>query len=131
MNDLDQEIQRAFQATSLILVFVTVLFGLRYPQIQDDIEEEIPAGQDAKKRLRKKLCKSLLVNCGPLLLINGAASYLFSPLFMRVLRRSRFELWSFDFSRTSFVFIVVLVFVFFLWSGYLAAQLIRRIIKSQ
>lgn len=131
MNDLDQEIQTAFQATSLILVFVTVLFGLRYPQIRDDIEEEIPAGQDARKRLRKKLCKSFLVNCGPLLLMNGAASYLFSPLFIRVLRRSRFQVWGFDFLRTSFLFIVVLVFIFFLWSAYLGLQLIRRMTKSR
>lgn len=129
MNALDQEIQTAFQATSLILVFVTVLFGLRYPQIQRDIGKETPVGEKAKARLREDLWKSLLVNCTPLLVINGAASYLFSPLLVRVVRGSRFEVWSFDFSRTSFVFIALLVLVFFLWSCYLAAQLVRGIMK--
>ena len=131
MSELDEEIRAAFEATSLILVFVTVLFGLRYPQIQRDIRAEIPVGDKAKGRHREKLWQSLLVNCIPLLLINGAASYLFLPLFARVLQESHLELWNFDFSRTSFVFIALVVFVFFLWSSYLAVQLVRRMIKSR
>jgi len=131
MNGLDEEIKTAFEATSLILVFVTVFFTLRYPQLQSDIREEIPAGGKARSRHREKLRQSLLINCVPLLLINGGASYLFLPLFVRVLGESRFELWNLDFSRTSFVFVALLVFVFFLWSGYLAVQLTRRMVKSR
>jgi hypothetical protein len=127
MNDLDLEIQMAFQATSLVLVFVMVLFDLRYRQIQSDLQEFIPAGEEAKRDLMGKLRRSLLVNCGPLLLVNGGASYLFLPLFVRILGESRFEPWNFDLSRTSFVFIALLVFGFFLWSAYLAVQLVRRI----
>jgi hypothetical protein len=131
MSGLNDEIQAVFEAISLILVFVTVLFGLRYPQIQRDIRAEIPSGDRAKGRHREKLWQSLLVNCIPLLLINGAASYLFLPLFARVLQESHLELWNFDFSRTSFVFIALVVFVFFLWSSYLGVQLVGRMIKSR
>jgi hypothetical protein len=131
MSELNEEIRAAFEATSLILVFVTILFDLRYPKIQRDIRAEIPLGDKAKGRHREKLWQSLLVNCAPLLLINGAASYLFLPLFIRVLQESHLELWDFDFSRTSFVFITLVVFVFFLWSGYLVVQLVGRMIKSR
>ena len=131
MNNLAQEIQAAFQAISLILVFVTVFFGLRYSRIREHLGETIPAGPEARKQLRRKLAESLLINCAPLLLINGITSYLFAPLFVQVLKESNFELWDFSFTYTSFIFIALLVFIFFLWAGYLAVQLVRRIIKSQ
>lgn len=131
MSELNEQIQTAFEAISLILVFVTVLFGLRYPQIQSDIQSLIPEGPKAKQRYRKTLWQSLMVNGVPLLLINGVASYLFLPLFVRVLRESRLNLWNFDFTRTSFVLIALLVFVFFLWSGYLTIRLLTRILKSR
>ena len=131
MSELNEQIQTAFEAISLILVFVTVLFGLRYPQIQSDIQSSIPEGPKAKQRYRKTLWQSLMVNGVPLLLINGVASYLFLPLFVRVLRESRLNLWNFDFTRTSFVLIALLVFVFFLWSGYLTIRLLTRILKSR
>lgn len=131
MSELNEQIQTAFEAISLILVFVTVLFGLRYPQIQSDIESSIPEGPKAKQRHRKTLWQSFMVNGVPLLLINGVASYLFLPLFVRVLRESRLNLWDFDFIRTSFVLIALLVFFFFLWSGYLAIRLLARILKSR
>ena len=126
MNDLNQDIQIAFQATQLILVFVIVLFALRYPQIQHEIQKDIPSGPKAQIRLRKKLQQSLLEKCVPLLLINGFLVYLFSPLFVRVILESDFELWNFDFARTSFVFIALLIFLFFGWSIWLTYQLFRR-----
>lgn len=130
MNSLTQEIQTAFQAISLILVLVTVFFGLRYGRIRDNLAEQMPAGPEARKQLRRRLVASLLTNCTPLLLINGTASYLFAPLFVRVLMESHVELWDFSFTYTSFVFIALLVFAFCVWAGYLAVQLLRRIIKT-
>lgn len=131
MTELGQEIQTAFEAISLVLVFIAVLFDLRYEKIQRDIDADIPPGPDGRERLRKRLWHSLLANCGPLLLINGAASYLFSPLFVRVLRESRLDWFHFEFSYTSFVLISLVVFLFFLWSGFLAVQLIIRIVRTR
>lgn len=129
MNDLAQEIQAAFQVISLILVFVTVFFGLRYSRINEHLGEVTPAGEKAKERLRRKLKESLLINCAPLLVVNGIATYLFLPLFVRVLKRMHLELWDFSFTYYSFIFIVLLIFIFFLWSVYLAAKLVKRIIE--
>lgn len=129
MNTLNQEINTAFQATSLLLVFVTVLFGLRYPKILDNIKEEIPAGPDAKKKHKERLRRSLLSDCGPILIISGVISYLFLPLFVKVCSESHFELWDFDFARTSFFIIALLVFIVFLWSVSLIVRLVIRIYR--
>lgn len=127
MHDVDQEISIAFQATSLILVFVTVLFGIRYDRIREDIRKEKPAGKLGITDHRRYLLRSLAANCGPLLLVNGLASWLFAPLFLRVLGESSFALWDFDFARTSFVLIALSVVFFFVWSCALAIQLVIQI----
>ncbi len=130
MGDLDQEIQAAFEAISLLLVFVAVLFSTRYPQISEDRQlAPTENGADARRRLRDRLRRSLLVNCLPLVLINGAVFYLFLPLAVRIVRESVFDPWGFDFPRTSFLVIAGLVLFFLAWSAYLAVQLGTRIRK--
>jgi hypothetical protein len=131
MDSLVQEIQSAFQAISLILVFVTVLFGLRYGRINENLAETIPAGQIAQKRLKRKLKESLLINCVPLLVINGGASYLFLPLFLRVIQEMQFKPWDFSFSYCSFISIVLLIFAAFIWSVLLTGKMVKRIAKIQ
>jgi len=132
MGDLDEGIRAAFEATSLLLVFVAVLFGVRYPQITKDLEEEPKEeSAEAKGTLRHQLCTSLLANCLPLVVIDGAVFYLFLPLAVRIVRESRFDAWGFDFARTTFLVIAGLVLLFFVWSVYLAVQLARRIKKYQ
>lgn len=129
MDDINQSIQIAFQATQLILVFVTILFGLYYPQIQKAILQSIPKGNRIKERmeLRNKLVQIIKEKCVPLLLINGIASYLFLPLFIQVVSESNLKLWNFDFARTSYVFIALLIFVFFIWTIYLSINLYNQI----
>jgi len=129
MNTINQEINTAFQATSLLLVFISVLFGLRYRQIKEDIAAPIHIPPEKLKDLHIRLWRSLLINCLPIVVISGFIVYLFLPLFIKVCSKSRFAPWSFDLARTSFVFVAVLVFLFFLWSVYLAVRLSGRIAK--
>lgn len=131
MDNLSLDIQEAFDVISLILVFVTILFDLRYPRIQSDLRKEIPDGEKARQQLRRELRQNLLTNCVPLLMINGIASYLFLPLLVRILSESHLDLWGFDFARTAFVLVAVLVTIFFLWSVYLAYRVVRRMVKSR
>jgi hypothetical protein len=130
MGSLDQQIATAFQASSLVLVFVTVLFGLRYDQIQKDVRKEIPA-RDPELKCYKcdLLIESLILKCGLLVLVNGATVYLFLPLAVRIMCQSRFDPWNFDFARTSFLLIAALVFAYFIWSCCLACQVLRRIME--
>jgi hypothetical protein len=128
MGDLDQEIRYAFDATSLLLVFVAVLFGTRYPQITEDLQlRPIGGGAHAKQKLRDHLARSLFVNCLPLAVVNGVVFYLFLPLVARIVGESRFDPWGFDFARTAFLVVAGLVLVFFVWSVFLAVRFGGRI----
>lgn len=126
-SSINSQIQIAFQATQLILVFITVLFGLRYDQIQKGIKEHIPDGKSAKKSLEDKLVKNFLINCLPLIIIIGTAFYLFFPLFCKIIITSHLELWNFDLGRTSFALIEVYIFLFLVWSCILTFKLLKRI----
>ena len=130
MNDINEEIRLAFDAMSLLLVFVTVLFDIRYKVIQKEIEKSIPEGDKAKKQLRRELIRGILINSAPLVVITGGISYLFSPLLRKVIEQSKLNIWNFDFFSSSFVFIVLLIFLFFLWSCYLTILLLIRIYKT-
>lgn len=130
MPELESEITTAFQATSLLLVFVSVLFGLRYPQIRADINTEIPEGAKAKKSHRRLLRNSIVLNCLPVVLVTGMTFYLFLPTLLRIWESSHFEPWHFSFVWTSFVLVAMLVLLTFVWSVGLGVQLICRIVKS-
>ncbi len=107
------EIQTTFEAISLLLVFVTILFDVRYKPIQDDLRKDIPQGPKAKMILKKDLLQSLLINCGILVVVNGAIAFLLAPLYFKVIRESRLDLFGFDFMRTAY-FIVVSLISFYL-----------------
>jgi hypothetical protein len=131
MNNLSIELRNISEFISLILVFVTVLFGIRYPQILEDIKKEIPAGTKAKKRHKVHLFGSLAFKGLPILIINFFSSYLFLPLVLEITRDYEFVLWDFDFFVSAFVFISFLIFYFFIWSLYLCIRLLIRIIKCR
>lgn len=118
----------AAQLTSLILVFVTTLFGIRYPVIMDDLAREVPVGSKARQRERQKLVRSLLVNCLPPLIANTASAYLLSPLAVTTIRIAELRFWNFDIVLTSFMFVVVWVLSFAVWSWLLFIRLLLKIL---
>lgn len=127
--DLNKLILDAVQAVSLILVFVTMLFTLRYPGIIKDIGEDIPEGERAKKREKDRLLHSFLVNSLPPLFLNGIAAYIFLPLTIKIIKQTHISLWQFDFLPTAFVLISFWVWCFFIWSLYLGFRMIKKIFK--
>jgi hypothetical protein len=126
MDPINQEIGVAFQATQLILVFLTVLFSLGYPKIQKLLHREKPNGKTAKKDLVIELVETFHHNM-PLLLISMSMFWLFFPLFWKVVLNSRLEIWNFDFARTSFIFISLMIFFFSGWSIILMIKIVNRI----
>lgn len=129
MDTLSQKIQNASELISLILVFTTVLFDVRYPQIRKDIGMDIPEGTIARKRYKHVLVSSLLLKSIPLFLINGVAFYLMLPSVVEILHTSYFSLWDFDFTRSAFLFVALFEFLFAAWSFYLSMKLLIRIYK--
>lgn len=128
MQDIHTLIHNSFEVVSLILVFAFVLFDIRYPQIINQLDKDIPPTGRKKERLRhaKDLRRTLLVGDLPLIIVYGICAYLFSPLFITVLSNSKLHLWRFDFLLSAFVIVYIFLLVFLLWSLYLALRLIRR-----
>jgi len=130
MDALHEQIQSAAELISLILVFTTILFDIRYPQLQKDIESEIPAGPIARKRHKDILVKSFLLKSLPITIVNGAAFFLFLPFVVEILQNSRFAPWGFDFVISAFMFIAIFELLFALWAGFLSMKLLLRIYKA-
>lgn len=122
---LSSKLADTFDAISILLVFVTVLFGLRYPQIQAQLNVPSPAGPVAKRNLIEQLWTSLLVNCFPLLVVNGAVAYLTAPLMYAILKTSDIHFLDFDFLRSAFFVIALLLYWFFGWALWLTNRMVR------
>ena len=129
VENIDEQIETAFHSTELIIVFLTLFFTLRYPEIQADVDAKVPEGDVAKKNHKRKLMISMRAKCLPFVLVNSAVTYLYVPLLVRVIKNSRIDLWNFDFTRTSFFLIAATVIWFCLWSCSLAVQLLQRILQ--
>jgi hypothetical protein len=68
-----------------------------------------------------------LVGAVPLVVIYAVLLYLFSPLFITAVTNANLQLWRFDFMLTAFILVYIFIFVFLIWSVYLAVRLISRI----
>jgi hypothetical protein len=133
MPDLSPLISRSFDVVSLVLVFVFVLFDIRYPQITQTIKKEIPdkAREKDRRFYRDELQKCLLQKNLPLVLIYGVLTYLLLPLLVGIFAQSRIDLWNFDLLRTGYLVVFLFVLAFFLWSVWLGVRLVVRINASR
>jgi hypothetical protein len=133
VDALNASIDNAFSTLGLLLVFIFVLFDLRFPQITAKIEAEIPDKKRMKERQihRRELRKCLWQKGLPLMLVYAAVVYLMLPLLVRVVASSRLDPLHFDFLRTGFVLIFLFALGFFVWSLTLAARLIGKIREAK
>ncbi len=133
MEELSNSIKNSFDVISLILVFAFVLFDIRYPQITHNLDVDIPPKirEIEREKYRTKLKQSLYWHIFPLILIYSILFYIQLPLFVRVISESNLQLWNFDFLRSAFFAIIVLIFIFLVWSVYLGIRLLYRISQSK
>lgn len=133
MENLNASIDSAFTTLGLMLVFVFVLFDVRFPQITAKIEAEIPDKSLVRAREihRRELRKCLWQKSAPLAAVYAAVVYLMLPLLVQVIASSRLDLLHFDFLRTGFVLIFLFALGFFVWSLLLAARLIAKIHEAR
>lgn len=116
-----------FQATGLILVFVTLLFGMKYPKIMSDINKENPNGELARKRERKRLLSSFILHCLPQILFYAIASYLFLPLALQIVMQSTFRLWNFNFILTAYIIITIWIWSILIWIIVLSFKMLLKV----
>ena len=131
MDQIRAEILDAAELISLILVFSTVLFDIRYRHVVDTIRAEAPPGEHARRRHRSELMGTLLVKVLPLVLFNCLAAFLFLPLVLRIIALTRLSLWGFDFVTSAFILVFSAVSSFAAWSLYLAFGVCIAITRSR
>lgn len=131
--DLRQEILDGFQAASLLLVFVVMLFTLRYPTIITAIEKELPdvAKVAERQRVARELRGVLWAQCVPPAVVSFAAVCLMTPLAIRAVTASAFWSWTSGFLEKTYVFITILNWAVFVWTVILGVRLACRVRSVQ
>lgn len=129
MNPLNEQILQSFDVISLILVFAFVLFDVRYQKIEENLSR-VPPPPSLKNEFaayKRATRISLLLNALPLVAVYGVVLFLFAPLASQVLVVYRPSLWDFDFIQTAFLFVILLIACFFVWSLVLGIRLLARL----
>jgi len=122
---LRSEVLDSLQTLTIFVAFVTVLFGLRYPEISRKLRQDLPDEEEkseARKIAKENLRTPFWSQCFVLVILTVIPAYLFLPLSIRVMANSRFSLWDFDTLETGFVLLTAYLVVFFGWSLYLGIQ---------
>lgn len=125
---IENEAASTLQATSVLLVFLTLLFTLRYPEIAADLQME-NLGEKVKERAKRvrELKVRVITHLLPVVLGGASLSWLQAPLVGRIVAESRLELWSFDILPTAIVMVEVWVITITVWSLALTILLMRKI----
>ena len=99
-----------FQAVGIIIVFVTLLFGMKYTAIVNALTEECPEGPKAKSSLKRRLRSSIATDCLPVLFLTSISLHVLLPLAVEILRLREVSIWSLD--MLPFAYIVITLWVF-------------------
>lgn len=128
LQALGETTRNALDAISVVLILVTVVFGLKYPLIARDLRAQEPLREQtkARQRFRAHLWVSVLTNGVPLLLLVGGSAYVLSPLTWAIVTHCRFRPWGFDVVITAFVLINGALWALFAWALTLTTLLIRK-----
>ena len=86
--DFDRSLVDASQLVSVILVFLSVLFGLKYQPIVDTMSTPLPdkLQPDARRAYRQRLIKTFLIHVLPVGLPSLAMTLLLAPNTVHILR---------------------------------------------
>lgn len=117
----------AFQALGIILVFVTLLFSVKYPVIMGNLEKECPAGDKARKRFKAELKYSLVTDCLPVLFLTLISLYVLLPLASDMLKAGEISLWDSDMLPTTYLVITLWLLVLSAWVVVLNFNMIKKI----
>jgi hypothetical protein len=125
------DIANAFQALSVLLVFNTLLFSMKYPQFAIDIDEHNLPESNLPRQLnhyQKRLKMNFWSGLFPILLLNIVCSYLVTPTAIKFVTQSQFSFLDFDFFKTAFVLVAFLLYgstILSIYIGYCYIKLIR------
>lgn len=120
--------ESVFLALSVLLVFVSLLFTLRYPEItQDLLPEDLGEKQREKRRRVRELKARLVSHLLPVVVGSVALVWLLAPLTIEILGTSQFDLWRFDVVLSAVLLVEVWVLGLAIWSSVLTVRMIGKI----
>jgi hypothetical protein len=129
MDALTTQIQDSFSATQILLVFITIFFGLKYQEVKNLVNEKIPNDPNDLIDFRKKINSTLKFGCGILLAVLIIIFILFFPLLYSVIINAFQYIYSnpnpiqYNFIQTSFFTIDLMILGFIIWSLILINEL--------
>lgn len=117
-----------FLALSVLLVFISLLFTLRYPEIAQDLTpEDLGEKQREKSRRARELKTRLVSHLLPVLVGSVVLVWLLAPLAMDIITTSQLRLWDFDVVLTAVILVEAWVLGLAIWSSVLTVRLIGKI----
>jgi hypothetical protein len=123
-----EQAEGVFLALSILLVFVSLLFTLRYPEItQDLIPEDLGEKQREKRRRVRELKTRLVSHLLPVVVGSVTLVWLLAPLTIDILGESQLDLWGFDVVLSAVVLVELWVLGLAIWSSILTIRMIRKI----
>jgi len=128
LANLQEQALLAFQALTMFVAFVTVLFGIRYTSLLATATDALPDASTSEKRKneQKRRRKVLWVQGLPLVSLTGVSVFLFLPLAIRIVDHHQFRLWNFDLIIEAYVFLAAYMFIFFIWTLVLNIQIVIK-----
>ncbi|MFA9397400.1 MAG: hypothetical protein ACERKV_03925 [Clostridiaceae bacterium] len=128
MSNLDLLLNNSMTAISLLLIFVTTLFSIKYEKIKEYTVEDIKVDKPKEKnRQKEKFKKALIFEWSPVIFLNLICVYLLLPSVIEIIKNSHFSFFNFDFIRTAFVLIWIMLILFSIFSIKIAIILITKI----
>jgi|LSQX01.1.fsa_nt_gb hypothetical protein len=112
-----------FQALGIILVFVTLLFSMKYPYIMKTLASETPYGEKEKMRYRRKLTKSLATDCLPVLVLDLISLYVLLPLAVGLLASGMASFWDVNMLPMAYLAITIWLIVLTVWVAILTCKI--------
>jgi hypothetical protein len=131
LAELVEELTDLFDVFAVLLVFTTVLFGLRHEELNRLLEKELPAQTKANERLRGELRAGIWGKAVPFTLLSSLLAYLFLPMSVEIWSRSRLNLWEFNVIATAFFWIVVMLWGVATWGAWTVWRLYKRVRKAK
>ncbi|MFD1775990.1 hypothetical protein [Paenibacillus rhizophilus] len=130
-GQLNSLLESSFDAISILLVFTTVLFGIRYPEIINLLEKELQIEKKKElNRQRKALINGLIFKWAPVVFITFLCAYTMMPLGIKTIKYSNFSLTDFNLIRTAFVLAWFFAIVSFLATVYISMYIIHKVYSS-
>ncbi len=129
--DLRREILDIFQAIGLLLVFMTIFFGMKYPQIVDALNTNAPIDKPKDlKQYKANLSLSFVTNCLPLIVFILLSSIVVLPLAKAIIGSNGLQIWSYESLQLAYILITLWILLLLVWVVILSGRMLYKIIDN-